>query len=476
MPARTGVAVMLWLSACESSGGALGPTVELLDPEGLNAAAGVVEGVLRVSVAQNGRLIDCDHQRCQSKIENESFELTLNVRSLEASTTIQVFIDDAPDGALAGASPPFTPAGEGLESLPLRIVMSPLSAPTCRPLSLPAVRSDGRPRLVRPRRDLGVAVRRNLAILFGGMEADGAPSIRVGRFDQAVMETIPALTPTEQPAGVARGLALSEDYSVFVADGGFFRFTRNDTGEGMEPILREQLAVHPRASGASGLVDYGDGAAIVGGNDTRTVTWLDPTGTPKEERSALLAPRSDPAVVALAGGVLVVGGAAEGEPVAEWLEPGRDGALLEGLETLPPGRGGWLASSPSGEAILWIGAETMAGAPRAETYLIRGCPDACEVEAGPTWMRPRTEWTGVVTAAGDLWLVGGRTDAPTDAVDIVRWSDGPRIEAGPSLHTPRAGAVAFEHASGLVTVAGGEGPEGLLDDFEHCTPARLDPL
>jgi hypothetical protein len=74
-----------------------------------------------------------------------------------------------------------------------------------------------------------------------------------------------------------------------------------------------------------------------------------------------------------------------------------------------------------------------------------------------------------------LWLIGGRDPigAPSAFVDLVHWQgDSVVIEPGPDLSTPRAGAAAFEHASGIVTVAGGDG----LASFEECFPPALDPL
>jgi hypothetical protein len=467
---RTGaLATALLLSACEGSGGPVGPTVELVDPAGENAAAGVVSGVLRVAVVQNGRPVACG-EGCETPIDNERFELTLPLRTLEARTTVQAFIDETPNGPIAGATPPFEPFGEGLTTL--RVVMAPPSG--CAPLALPGLESDGRPRLTRPRRDLAVAVRRNIVLLLGGVEGDG-PSGRVGRFDQAAVETLPSLEDTA-PAGAARGLSLSENDSVFVADGGFWRFALNEGADPSAPILRERFALHDGASGASALVAFDGGAAVLGGERTAGITWLDERGVPRPEPGGrLAAPRRDAAAAALRGGVLVVGGAAAGDPVAEWLTPGEDGVPLPDL-AVPRGRGGWLVPSPSGEAALWVGWTTPEGAPGAEAYLIGGCPDACAVERVVEWARPRAEAAGARTAAGELWIVGGRGEdgEPVGWTDVVRWGDGLRIEAGPPLSTPRAGAVAFEHAAGIVTVAGGEGPAGLRDDFEHCTPGALD--
>ena len=71
-----------------------------------------------------------------------------------------------------------------------------------------------------------------------------------------------------------------------------------------------------------------------------------------------------------------------------------------------------------------------------------------------------------------LWIVGGEG---SDEVDRVVWDGStPRFEAGPTLAEARTGAAVFEQASGIVTVVGGEGPEGLSRSVEQCMPAGLD--
>ena len=98
-----------------------------------------------------------------------------------------------------------------------------LAPGTCVVYDAPNVTVGGLPRLTAPRRLAGLAVRRNLALVVGGIEPSG-PSSRVDRFDQAaatMLDDLPALAPM----GPTRGLTLSQDESLFVGTASFrFRF------------------------------------------------------------------------------------------------------------------------------------------------------------------------------------------------------------------------------------------------------------
>lgn len=142
--------------------------------------------------------------------------------------------------------------------------------------------------------------------------------------------------------------------------------------------------------------------------------------------------------------------------------------------TIADSTGGWIAVSPSRQTFLAIGGSG------SETTIFRGCP-ACVGEPGPMWTRARAGASAVQTAAGALWIVGGDDSALIDRV-VWRdegWREVPEIiEETFTLTTPRDGAAVVEHASGVVTIIGGENTvSGMLDTVEVCTPpGALDPL
>ena len=439
------------LCACEGTNSP-GVTIELVDPAGDNAAFGIVEGTLSVEVRQGDSLLCADG--CESPIRGGEFRLGLPLESLTEPTTIHGRISGADSPTTVGAVTRFTVAGEFLETaeVPVRMVM--MQAGRCEPLTLPNISSEGRPRLVEPRRDAAAIVRRNLVMLAGGVGPSGG-SARVDFFDQVVVEMRPPLDspPLDQPLGITRGLALSEDESLVVGDTAWLYVSQRG------PPAPTPVALHEGADGTSALVLLGSAAGVIGGTDTDQITWFSARGTDLGT-GALLQPRSGAIAAAGANGALVVGGAEGGE----WIQ--RPPLLSTAIDGLPDRSGGWIATSPSGRTFLWIGATG------AETWLIEGCPEACEASLSPLrWETARSGAAATQTAAGVLWIVGG--DGDSRQVDLVRWDgETPRLSTGPELSSGRAGATVVEQVSGVVLVIGGERADGFLHDAEICTPAE----
>lgn len=455
--------LLLLVGACEGSDGNVGPSISLIDESGDNAARDVASGQLSVLVRQDGRLV-CDglEARCVTPITSGDFSLVLPITSLQADTELQLRITGG-DDALFGAVPAFRPFGEGIDVLPVRPVMQP--ALTCRELDPPAITTSGSLRLTRGRRDMAAVPRANLVLLAGGLEDDG-PSREVDRYDQVVTEALTSLGPLSADIGAARGATLRDEgtslVSLVVGDGSSWRFVSQ-----MGPPRAERVTgLHAGAGFASAVVRHEGGAAVVGGDDSDEVTWMSLDGD-VSATTRLSEPRAFPAAAFVGGELIVVsGGTVERAP----RERAGESVAVEGL---PAGAGGALALSPSGDALLYLGFE-VDGAPSAETFVLRGCPEACAAEPGPAWEEPRAGVAFTRTDAGTLWLVGGEGSA---RIDLVVWDgSAPRFEAGPTLAGPRAGAAVFEQASGVVTVAGGEGPDGPSRTFEQCTPAALDPF
>lgn len=468
----------LSLAACNESSGPATLTVQMIDPAGGNAAANVVAGTLDVQIRQGEEIRGCDTTPC-AQIRNMDFDLVLPIQSADALTFIHARIEgDSEHALLFGAVPGFVISQDGgLGELPIRVVFSPPDQ--CHVLAPEGVDASGPPRLPRPVRDAAVAIRRNLALLVGGQETDRA-SERAVRFDQLVVQTIP-LDAVEQPVGPARGLTLSEDHSLIVGDTVLLYELRRGPPE---PTIVNGL--HDGVGYASSLVALPEHGAILGGDATREITWLTRRGIrAREQPTQLVTERAFAAATALGSTVLVVGGNAPGTPNAELVEPLADG-VDAGLDeaALPPGSGGYLVESPSGASALWIGWAHPDGTPSSTTVLITGCtrPSGCVASEGPAWPRPRLEAAATRTFAGVFWILGGSVEgadgpAPSAFTDTVRWDgETPTIAPGPPLVAARAGGTAFAHISGIVTIAGGQGTDGLRDDFELCFPAALDPI
>ncbi len=430
-----------------------GVTIELIDPSGENAAVGVVEGTLSIELRQGETLL-CT-EGCDTEIRGGDFALALPIASLVDLTRIQGRISGADVPTTWGAVPPFAIAGEGLETaeLPVRLVMLPPSR--CGLLRLFNVSTEGRPRLVEPRRGAAAVVRRNVVLLAGGIGPGGGSS-RIDFFDQVVVEMRPPLEPAPGPLGRTVGLAMSEDESLFVGDTAWI-YVRQ-----MGPPGATSVVLHAGADGSSALVLLGGLAGVIGGTGTSEISWITVGGT-AVATGALSVER--PGAIAARGageGALVVGGA----PGGEWVAPNMPPRPFAGV---PDASGGWLAVSPSGQSYLWIGATG------TQTSVITGCPSACAVTDGPSWDRARDGASGTQTEAGAFWIVGGEG---SDLIDIVRWEgETPSIEPGPTLSSgTRAGASVVEHASGVVLVIGGQRGTEYLSDVELCMPAALDPL
>lgn len=459
MPTRRMLLPLLALFAAACDQGSSNPVfqIEILDAEGKFP---VQRGELTVRVMQEGEPLDCNGEPCRADIVDGQFSLDMLPESIVDMTEIQVELVDDEGDRWIGATPAFRPFGEKLDLVgSVTAVVGPPS--TCSVLSFDGYTSGDPPELDPTRAHAAAVVRRNLVLLVGGERAEGRDDDRVTNFDQLLFDTYP-LPALETAIGAARGLSLSEDVSLVVGQDAYL-FELTVSG----PPGPRAIALHGGAGFASALVSLGDERGVViGGNGTRGVTDIGARGVIGMGRQLAVA-RTFPAAAAMAEGVLVVGGHADGAASAEWLADDADGEPL--ALALPSASGGVLFPSPSGAAALWIGYEE-AGVISPQTRIVRGCPGDCRVEDGPAWERARAGFAAVTTATGTLWLVGGESGAN---IDLVRWEGGtPRIEEGPELSAPRTDAAIFEHASGVVTIAGGRE----RGDVVMCFPAELDSL
>lgn len=467
MPTRRSLVPLLALlaAACEGGGSFAYYDVRIVDPSG---AFPVDDGTITVTVTQDGQALECDDGPCTAAIRDGAFMgLELPLPSFDAMTEIAVEMSDGTERWI-GATPPFQLHGEGIDfTATARVVVARPSS--CEVLTLDGFSSRDRPMLDPPRANAAAVVRRNLVLLAGGEKTDGSADDHVTRFDQLLIDTDPLPTWNEpEDIGAARGLTISEDVSLVIGDRGSFVFKRDPNG----PPRADSLALHEGAGFASAVVPLPVGGAVIGGQATRGISWISAYGAADRSRR-LAIERTAPVAARLGEGILVVGGHREGEPAAEWLTISGDGEPRD-IPSLPAASGGVLFPSPDGAAALWIGYE-QAGVTSADTFVIRCAERECTAEPGPiTWDRARSDFASVITAAGTLWLIGGEASAADDPspVDIVRWVGGvPQIEAGPDLPANNRGAVAFEHAAGIVTIAGGRDIAGQL---VMCFPSELE--
>lgn len=454
--------LVLTLVACEEGAQLAIFQVQIVDATG---ELPVDDGELTVTVMQGGQTLECSEGPCTAEIRDRHFTLDLPLLSFEAMTEIRVSIEASRERWI-GATPPFQPHGEGLDTYPvLRTVIG--RPESCARLELDGLVSGDPPTLDPPRSRAAAVVRRNLVLLAGGERLDGRPDDHVTNFDQLLFETIPWQTwndPLE--IGAARGLALSEDVSLVVGDRASLLFERSATSAARP----EKVELHSGAGYDSALVSLGqDGGVVIGGRQSRGISWFTVQGAADTTSSRLAVERTAPAATSLDDGILVVGGHSADQPAAEWIPLSGNGRALSEV-SLPHGSGGVLLPSPDGAAAFWIGFEH-GGVASAETVIVRCEGGDCVAESGPEWARARLGFAPVITAAGTLWLLGGGDETGTQ-VDVVRWEGGvPRIEAGPELPSPSFEAVAFEHAAGIVTVAGGKSPGG---EIVMCFPRTLE--
>ncbi|MFK7986527.1 MAG: hypothetical protein AB8I08_10935 [Sandaracinaceae bacterium] len=463
---------LLVLMGCESGSSGSELRFEMIRADGQNAARGL-SGHLVVEVEQGGVPIDCPNGACATPIMGGDFDLVLPIRSLTDDTLVRAWLcnntNDAAECTLdradrVSALPRFAVFGEGFETgeLPARLVMEPHDS--CAVLQAESVSTSGDDVLLSvARRDAAVFVRRNAALIVGGVAGSEQPSGAVDFYDQVVAELRPPLPTLSPVLGRARGVMLSDDLSL-VAGGRSFFYIRNPVPG---PPVLGGVDLHDGAGLESAVVERPGGAAVLGGGGGATASWVATDGA--VEISSLATARVNAAAGAMASGVLVVGGGVGAE-----IARASGSTALEVEERLLPddAEGGFVAVSPDGDAALYFGFVT-GGAVSTESVLFTGCSD-CAAAEGPEWTRARAEASFVTTDAGTSWVIGG--DA-SNLTDRVRWEGAvPRFEDGPELTHARAGASVIEQASGIIVVLGGEGPDRMRGDVELCYPSRLDPL
>ncbi|MFW6051940.1 MAG: hypothetical protein ACODAU_12250 [Myxococcota bacterium] len=424
--------------------------VDLVAADGGDPTEGADLDTLVVRVRQGGGEVE---ERTVA-LEDPTLDVTIEDLSAPMAITVELRGETA---RRIGAPPPFVPTEGG------GLVRVPVGPPgTCATL-----RGEGTALEV-PREAAGVARDATFALVAGGVAAAG-PTGATEAFDLLRAAGAGSIEDLSAPAGRTRAALLAPGRVLLVADGA-------------EPVIydlsdperrTESVPLHAGADARSAVLPLPDGGAVVVGGGAGApvpgVTWVDADGG---TRSAELAvPRSHAAAAPLGDLVLVAGGMAAGEPLAELIGRG-DAEGRPVVQELDHGeRAGAHLAVRGGRAWL-LGGTDAGGAPRIDTVLISGCPDACAASGGPAWPDARTEMATVPTEEGVL-LVGG--SPPTTRVEHARLDAAtPTFELAYELAEPRAAAGAIRLEAGVLVALGGRGPGGVLDTVELCWPDMLE--
>lgn len=419
----------------------------IVDGDDGNPALGTDATTLRIGI-QEGTL---PAQEFEYPITDGDFDAYLEFSAFSALTRLRVEIEGDTTELLT-APPAFVPAVSG--GL-LRVV-------TAAPLSCERVAFNT---LEAPRAFFGMVLSGTFALVVGGTSATDE---QVEYFDALEWESrlfeetfsLSDLGET-RAASIDEGkiLVLPSRTAPFIFD--MFNATRRITS----------VVLHAGAGPSSALVSVpGAGAMViggeVGGRAQAAVSLIQPDG--KVRSLTLSEPRSGASAAALGANVLVAGGNVEGN--AEVLQEGEASGQpitgsMDGMR-----QAGLLVSDGESRAI-WMGGTDADGALRLDTLRFDGCPDDCESSSGPDWSTARLN---ALQPERSRLVIGGNGSR---LVDEVRWTD-IDVEIWPllQLNAPRAGAGGLVLESGAFVVAGGDDGVNVLDDFEFCVPAALEPL
>jgi N-acetylneuraminic acid mutarotase len=217
-----------------------------------------------------------------------------------------------------------------------------------------------------------------------------------------------------------------------------------------------RLADMPGGRGEVASAVVGDRLVVLGGlhgpgRTSRTVTAYDPAEDRWERLPDLPDPRHHAAAAGLDGAVYVTGGSPR---ATDW-------GPRDQLWRLRPDALGWDILEPMPEGRLGHDMVALDG----RLYVVGGDGPGSDVlvhEPGRGWERgaalgSRPDHIRAVVLDGEVWAIGGRTDALGSAVSIYdpaadRWRDGPALPYGMS-------AMAVGVLDGAVHVVGGEDPD-----------------
>ena len=455
---------LLALCGCAGTGNPVF-SVQIVDERGEAPLLG--DGTLTVTVLQEGASAPLVGL---AAVRAGEFQLDLTIPSYEPISVLHAELEGREPrlGATTPFRPAFSPGGFA------RLVMG--RPGSCVPLS--------DPRLERGLGSPGMALVESNLLVIGGVLDTGVPTGAVSVFvphqltDDTYASELDAVSP---PLGATRIVPFAGTTSLLVlGEAAAVRFETRPSATGARVVPQ---ALHPGAGIISGLADLGArGIAVVGGADgdgpSALITIVRAMSAPETLRMA--APRSAPAAIAFAGGLLVAGGQAEGEPLFEWFSGSGERIVFGGTERRSSGT---LVRSPDVATAFYYLGEDGAGTPLDDGWTVRGCP-ACEATLYSVGASPRRDALSVPRSTGTLVLGGVLADPATDRSSPQRLAEEVRFEAGAPVLVPmdplpsaRRGASAIALPSDLVLVGGGFGRDGSpITSLELCFPERLPPI
>jgi len=308
---------------------------------------------------------------------------------------------------------------------------------------------------------------------FGGRTASGN-SAAVTVSDHLWVTSGTSLVDLPEPAGRTKA-AMAGTFStttstlgVVLSDGGNWTYVL--TAASLDAERAQTLVLHEGAGPDSALMRreaQGDVFVAGGVSGDMPVAGLSRvSGSGGVTTGNLMAPRSGATAVPMPAGALVVGGDRRaGAPFGELV----DLSTFATAAVEAPAEAEEVRSEPvvvqGGESLWVLGGTDAEGAALETTWVVRGCPATCAVEAGPTLTlasAPTAEGD-VVTADGSVWR----------AVETGGW----HLEPIADLVHPRVGAGLVPYESGGVWIQGGTDPSGApRRDAELCYPAELSAL
>lgn len=399
---------------------------------------------------------DAMQETVESPVTGGTFSLSLPI--VDTAVPIAIVADlTGPSQHLVGALPAFV-ADETTGTV--RIVVGPPGR--CGVVYGATLRA--------PRSGAGAATIGTFAIVAGG-EAPTATSRTIEFFDLLVQRPSSVEIALDAPLGQTQLVRLAAKRALVVGSNDAALIL--DLTSSATPL--SPVALHAGAGARSATVALADrGAVVLGGDDSGVpsdaVTWVSSDGS--TQSSHLLAPRRDPAAVAVGDLVIVAGGAAAGAPAIEWIDAithdahATDPAVDDGARF-----GAVLSVAPGATHAYLFGGVDASGVPRADALAFELCPAPCRAVAMP-WLDASPPGAGraVATTVGTVVLP---STAPADALRGVVWSaDAPHADVRP-LELPRTRAAGAELAAGIAAVFGGSDPDAPRDDVELCFPADV---
>lgn len=451
---RTALVSALLLGSCQQSVANPSLSISVEMPDGSNPLTGRSLTSARAYFRQD--VTGPAEDFVDSVIADGTFDLAVPVASYSSPIEVRVELSSASGVELIGGTPSYYPAEASSLTL---LVGVPGTCSTFDVGTAPTARAEA-----------GVALLGSYLLIAGGTEA-GGPSVKLDAVHMLALvhlngaDSTTALGPTRLAAfDRTRALVISDDTGPFV-----WRIFSTDTTQARTPIT-----LHDGAQLADAVVTAdGFGVAVIGGGSdvspSNQMSWIATDG--EDITTVTLAGAYADRTASLAQNGLWIVSRAMGDAMLE--QVGVLGASAQmRIASIPDGVriGGHLVMSADGTKGLIFGGVDGSSAPRTDTVLITGCPDACAASAGPTWTNARV---GIAVEPTGILVGGGDAGARSALVEqVVFDSVGASIATYGTLAVARSEASVARLPTGPLLVFGGNGASAPLDSIEICFPPR----